>query len=949
MSIQLPPEKDRPVLVLDARGHTGPVTRALFTPDGKRIITTSTDKTARLWDAATGECLWTFRLPVGRGSEGAIYGAAISPDGKWLVVGGMPFGGGVHGTLIHVISLQTGQVARVIRDHKDVSRAFAFSPGQGTYLATGGDDRLAFVFDLTTGKPVRAFVHKDRVRQVAWHPNGRLLATATMEGTAHIWDFAGGKPVADLPDNGSFFQSVAWSPDGNTLAVGARDSTLHLWTPLGKPLKVHRDPELIQAQHKLQLSTIAFTPDGRSLVYAGVDSTGRAGVIDPSTGKRRVIFPHHDNTVRHGSVSPDGKLAITTGGDRQETFIWKVADGEVVQKLVGVGQSVWAVGWSRDGRTIAWGNTNRDSGINAAPLEGTFRLDRLELGGAPTEPFLRAAHQVASGWSLQQLDFFRVAIKRQGQLVHTFTSPVKQDRIYSYSILTNDRALIGASAGLWLIDMKTNRVLRRLKGHSGSVLTISPSPDGRLVLTGGEDQTLCLWDVERELPLMSLFIGGSEWIAWTPEGYYACSPQGERLMGWQINNGPDRMATYYPAVQFRQSLYQPEVIRLLRRAGSLGKALAAAGQGKAIAAVNVTQVLPPQVAITAPGSGGQVTVNQQRVEVRAVAKSNGKHPVKSMRLLVDGRPYQGQNGIRAFADDGLADRKASWQVDLTPGKHVLAVQAESPVSKGLSAQVEVVCTGGKEKGLPDLYVLACGVSEYEGDMKLAFAAKDAMVLAKTFRERTGGVFGKVEVRLLTDKEATRKNILDGLEWLGSVMTAKDVGVVFFAGHGTQDPRGNFHLVPVDFNPSDPGGTCVAGDLLKKALGNMPGRLIAMFDACHSGAAALGKASPGKKRPPRKGTDDLARDLVTDDYGVVVMCSSQGHESSLESSLTEHGFFTLGVVEALGGKADFNRDRIIHIHELDAYAFLRVRQLSRGQQNPVTGRPPTIRSFPLGRF
>lgn len=117
---------------------------------------------------------------------------------------------------------------------------------------------------------------------------------------------------------------------------------------------------------------------------------------------------------------------------------------------------------------------------------------------------------------------------------------------------------------------------------------------------------------------------------------------------------------------------------------------------------------------------------------------------------------------------------------------------------------------------------------------------------------------------------------------------------------------------------------------------MPGRLIAILDACHSGAAS---------GPPAR-ADDLVRDLVTDDYGVVVMYSSLGREYSLEDPEAGHGFFTLGLVEALAGQADFNRDRLVHLHELDAYARRRVRELSEGMQHPVTGRPPTVRSFPL---
>jgi hypothetical protein len=77
-----------------------------------------------------------------------------------------------------------------------------------------------------------------------------------------------------------------------------------------------------------------------------------------------------------------------------------------------------------------------------------------------------------------------------------------------------------------------------------------------------------------------------------------------------------------------------------------------------------------------------------------------------------------------------------------------------------------------------------------------------------------------------------------------------------------------------------------------------------------------------------------------------MCSSLGSEYSLEGPEAGHGFFTLGLLETLGGRADFNHDRLVHLHEADVYARFRVRQLSRGQQHPVTARPPTVRSFPL---
>jgi hypothetical protein len=345
------------------------------------------------------------------------------------------------------------------------------------------------------------------------------------------------------------------------------------------------------------------------------------------------------------------------------------------------------------------------------------------------------------------------------------------------------------------------------------------------------------------------------------------------------------------------------------------------------------------VEITAPGAAAEA--KDGKLEVKARARSAGDHPVTALRLLLDGRPYLGSKGVRRVDAPKLGEASAEWSLTLPPGKHALTVQAESAVSKGLSSSVAVSRPVGDNPDPPNLYILAVGVSEYPGKLKLNFAATDAQAVAQAFQQRSKGVFGKVEVRLLTDAQATKGAVLQGLKWLEGAMTPQDVGLFFFSGHGARDPdSGTFFLVPVDALPSNVAGTCVPGDVVKQSLAEMPGKLVAMLDCCHSGAAADSFLS-GR-------ADNLARDLVSEEYGVVVMCSSLGRESSLESTATRASFFTLSIAEGLSGKADFNRDGVVFIHELDLYASLRVQQLSGGIQHPVTGRPPGIRPFPLAR-
>jgi uncharacterized caspase-like protein len=167
-------------------------------------------------------------------------------------------------------------------------------------------------------------------------------------------------------------------------------------------------------------------------------------------------------------------------------------------------------------------------------------------------------------------------------------------------------------------------------------------------------------------------------------------------------------------------------------------------------------------------------------------------------------------------------------------------------------------------------------------------------------------------------------------------------VVFFSGHGQRDGDGRFYLLPVDVDADNLLATGLSDDDLKKVLADLPGRVLTLLDACHAGAAG-GDA----RKAAGALTDDLVRDLATDDYGVVVMAAAMAREYSLENNRFGHGNFTLAVVEGLAGKAG-RADGAVYLHNLDAYVTDRVKELSAGRQHPVTAKPASIRSFPLSK-
>src|SRR5262249_50798045 len=152
----------------------------------------------------------------------------------------------------------------------------------------------------------------------------------------------------------------------------------------------------------------------------------------------------------------------------------------------------------------------------------------------------------------------------------------------------------------------------------------------------------------------------------TPEGYYAASPGGEALMGWHVNQGKDKLAAFYPAEQFRASLYRPDVLRRIFESGSVQEAVAAANKarGQAGEVRDINELVPPEVAIVSPAEPVLHLEKKTTVQIKFKAKSQSKYPIDSVWLLVDGRPLPKKQGlflVRPAKKDGV---EGSFTVEL---------------------------------------------------------------------------------------------------------------------------------------------------------------------------------------------------------------------------------------------------------------------------------------------
>lgn len=229
------------------QGHQSFVWSVVFHPDGERLISSSDDRTVKIWHRQTGQCLQTLTAP----NSGSICSVAVSPDGGFLAAGSQS-------GAVYLWELGDRYSVKRLEGHQIWTWSVAFSP-DSQLLASGSDDGTVRVWQVRTGECLRVYEGAIRSPGVAFSPDGKLLAGAS-DQSINIWEVRSGQLIQQLHGHNDIVRSLAFTRDSKALISGSINATIKLWDlDTGKCLRTDKD-------YSDWIVSIAVHPNGKTFM-----------------------------------------------------------------------------------------------------------------------------------------------------------------------------------------------------------------------------------------------------------------------------------------------------------------------------------------------------------------------------------------------------------------------------------------------------------------------------------------------------------------------------------------------------------------------------------------------------------------------------------------------------------------------------------------------------------
>ncbi len=877
------------------RSHIDAITSSAIDPTGQYVLTSSKDRTLRLWDLNSSDRKIVYSFP-----RAHFLSVSFSPDGKYAICGGSDH-------LLRLFNIKNGKLVRTLHGHRGAVNSVMFSPGGQRALSASSDGTVK-LWSIETGQAVRTLSgHKNGMNAGAFSPDGRYIISGGGNGEIILWETNTGLQVNSLKSSASAVNAMALLPGGKYLLSANRDRSLKLWhTISGHQEKIYRG-------HSESVTAAAIFSKGRAAVSGSRD--GRIIIWDIYSGDKRFNFKVAKEPITCISIAPDDHHMLV--GTEKGALLMMVASTGRVLWQVEQTERVNSVAFSPDGKFLLSTGPAKRFAMRDASSGKIVQMYQGHFFGVHAAVFASEGRRVISSGGDQAVKQWDAAT---GQLLTTYKG--HSGLVTAVAVSPDGRLLLsgGTDQKLILWEQKSGRQLMVLSGHSDLINSVCFSPDAQYIYSGSGDATIRKWHVPTasELGRMHGSHDG-EWITTTPDGYYTKSPEGNNLVHYVI---PGVFETY-AYEQFEELFHKPQIVKeRLEGCVNCGKPSPGLSQ-------------PPQLDLRRHRSVEITRAQTYSLNLKAVSNNL----VKVVRVFVNGKPAM-EVPVNA------KEREITLNIPLFSGANRITAIAYDENSFFSNPKYIDVISEDLDLAKPNLYLIGMGISNYpklSGHWQLDFAHTDTISLVEAMQKEQGKLYGQIQNSLITNEDATVEKISAVLEAHSNV-SENDIVIIHMAGHGIKDKSGTFYFLTSTVNSIDePQDGGLSWSLLNTYLSKIKGRVILFLDACHSGSIVRETIVPN---------DNLAQEFFSGKRGgIMIFSASKGRQYSLESPDVGNGagVFTYALLQGLGEKSnevDVNGNGVVEFMELVDYVSSYVDGVTNGEQTPWLSRKELFGDLPV---
>lgn len=999
----------KPKINLNINGHNGKVNDLLFLPDGQRFVSISEDKSVKIWDADSLLVLDRLDTEIGPAYQGVFYSGALSPDGKYLALGGFPLSEMPENYLI-VIDIENRKVIGPVMGHYDIVSDIVFDD-TGKFIFSGGEDDILSIWTLQNdvlelfsqsnmGSPISSMAYDPSTKSLALATAGSSIVTfldmtAILEG---VDDF---EMSVGIEHDGEI-NRISYSSTGKYIATSSVNGEVQVTDASGNT--IFQTDEL-----GVMVNALSFSADAKYLMM--MDLEGTAKLVDLTKRGITKEFKAHDNAVFSMSFDPaaNGYQVVSSGGNNNGIVRWDALSGKVVTRLSGEGRAVQSMAFVDSSSLRINYFANNDGGDASVIFDFKNFVPKKMAGEGSTIAKQKKA--------ITQIDEYTLKAK-SGRIAN---DPSIDGRVLEFISDEDGNVYVGSDFSLKQYD-GSGKLKKEFLGHAGGVRALALSVDARYLASGSEDQKVLLWKLDepgkfpsvgeyftaetfesvkiggvqelldqdnpeawkklmralektepkihKELsatfpylhvsthPFMTLFLADNgEWITWTEEGYFHCSSDGAKLFGWHINRGISSLADFYTAEQYFDILYEPELlVRSFESGERITELLSEAGEG----AFKIDVSERPSVAVF---DLSQVRLNRDP----KINYSKGKYQTSHREVDVSIDVYNGgsgfsefnlfQNGKLVVSDRGLEEVPVGqyitkkYKLSLVNDLNTFSALVKNKQNIDSRPSEFKLQYTGEVIATSSLYVLAIGINQYKNERyNLNYAYDDALSFVEELKLKGGEIYREINVTAVYNEEATKLGIIKGLDEIKAKAQPEDVFVFYYAGHGTIDDTQNnkYFFVPTDV-------TQLYGDstqLVTKAISSDELKLHLSEIKAQKQLVLMDACHSGGAietlSTRSAGSEEKAMIQLARAAGIVMIASSGSQQFSTEFTILKHGVFTYSLLEAMNGAGD-NGDGNITVSEIKQYMEESVPELTKKHGGSAQYPTGFIRgnNFPLG--